>query len=308
MECVGAIRGAPHQFSYFQAKGFMDSASYPYNRTGPDLEPPIPYNPCRYDSAKVIKDTAPGKFTNMIQIPPNEEQLAAFIFKNGPVQTGVNANVFGLRTRGCEAQGNCFITAAMCNDPSIKGKGIDHSITLTGYGTDPVHGDYWIVKNSWSTRFANNGFIKVARGISCAQIDCCGNVFTYGNPATYFGDSPSPSPPPSPCPPPAPPPSPPLPPPSPPSPSPVPAGWTPTYCQSCENNAPLKDLGNVGSVVDCINACVKLAGCEFINYAETSDKHCVLYGACSPPGKIRNCDTQKHEWWTTWTRIGAMVV
>ena len=37
----------------------------------------------------------------------------------------------------------------MCNDKSIKGKPIDHSVTLTGFGTDPIHGDYWIVKNSW---------------------------------------------------------------------------------------------------------------------------------------------------------------
>jgi hypothetical protein len=74
----------------------------------------------------------------------------------------------------------------MCNDPSIKGKSIDHSVTLVGYGTDGAHGDYWLVKNSWSTAFANDGFIKVARGISCASIDCCGNVFTYGDPSDYY--------------------------------------------------------------------------------------------------------------------------
>jgi hypothetical protein len=94
--------------------------------------------------------------------------------------------VFGLREHGCEANSSCFITADMCNDPSIKGKSIDHSITLVGYGKDKDHGDYWIVKNSWSTKFANDGFIKVARGISCASIDCCGNTFTYGNPAAYY--------------------------------------------------------------------------------------------------------------------------
>lgn len=94
--------------------------------------------------------------------------------------------MFGLREHGCEANSSCFITADMCNDPSIKGKSIDHSITLVGYGKDKDHGDYWIVKNSWSTKFANDGFIKVARGISCASIDCCGNTFTYGNPAAYY--------------------------------------------------------------------------------------------------------------------------
>ena len=57
---------------------------------------------------------------------------------------------------------------------------------LTGFGTDPVNGDYWIVKNSWSTQFANNGFIKVARGINCAKIACCGWIPTYGPVAAYY--------------------------------------------------------------------------------------------------------------------------
>ena len=60
------------------------------------------------------------------------------------------------------------------------------SITLTGFGTDPVNGDYWIVKNSWAHTFANNGFIKVRRGISCAHIDCCGWVPSYGDPAELY--------------------------------------------------------------------------------------------------------------------------
>jgi hypothetical protein len=30
----------------------------------------------------------------------------------------------------------------MCNDPKIKGKGVDHSTVTVGYGTHPKHGDY----------------------------------------------------------------------------------------------------------------------------------------------------------------------
>jgi hypothetical protein len=37
-----------------------------------------------------------------------------------------------------------------------------------------------------STKFANNGVIYVQRGISCASIDCCGNLFTMGDPAKYY--------------------------------------------------------------------------------------------------------------------------
>lgn len=57
---------------------------------------------------------------------------------------------------------------------------------LVGFGTDAARGAYWLVKNSWSTKFGNDGLIKVARGVSCASIDCCGNVFTVGDPASYY--------------------------------------------------------------------------------------------------------------------------
>jgi len=164
----------------------MSSADYPYDRTGPSSDPPVPGNPCRYDKSKVIAGTDAYKFTSSTGAAPNEDQLAAFIYHNGPVQTGINADIFALRQKGCEGSGDCFITKDACNDPKIKGKGIDHSITLTGYGVDPTHGPYWIVKNSWASTFANDGFIKVARGISCANIDCCGNVFTYGDPRSYY--------------------------------------------------------------------------------------------------------------------------
>ena len=183
IDCIGWDKD---QFSYFTKKGFMDTASYPYNTSGPDMDPPIPHNPCKYAKPKVIEGTANGAFTGSTGAAPSEEQLAAFVYRNGPAQTGINANVFGLRTKGCEADGSCFITKEMCDDPSIKGKPIDHSITLVGFGTDAAHGDYWLVKNSWSTKFANDGFIKVARGVSCGHIDCCGNVFTIGEPASYY--------------------------------------------------------------------------------------------------------------------------
>ncbi len=213
VDCEGWDRP---QFPFFQAKGFMTSAAYPYNDSAyPDSDPPVPGNPCKFDAAKVVEGTAFSNFTDSTGAAPSEDQMAAFIFKNGPLQTGINANVFGLRAKGCEARGDCFITKSMCASVT---KQIDHSILLVGYGTDPVEGDYWsasrareraarhpapcpphptperpalaaVVKNSWSTAFANQGFINVARGVNCGDINCCGNTFTYGDPASYYNES-----------------------------------------------------------------------------------------------------------------------
>jgi len=186
-ELIDCIGWDQDQFKYFSQHGFMDMSAYPYipNGTTTD-EPPIPGKPCKYDTKKVIQGTENGKFTNVTGHAPSEDQLVAFLYHNGPVQTGINANVFGLREKNCETTKDCFITEEMCNDPTIKSQPIDHSITLVGYGTDEKRGDYWIVKNSWSERFANDGFIKVARGISCAHIDCCGWVPTYGDVDSYY--------------------------------------------------------------------------------------------------------------------------
>lgn len=167
----------------------MTMEDYPYNETcsskGCCTDPPVPNNPCVYDKARVVAKTADEAFSNATAVPAGDEaQLAAFVHHNGPTNAGIASHVFGLRAKGCEATGDCFITKEMCDQ--VKGMSIDHSITIVGYGTDPVHGDYWNIKNSWSTKFANSGFIKLARGVKCAHIDCCGYTFTYGEPSSYY--------------------------------------------------------------------------------------------------------------------------
>ena len=40
---------------------------------------------------------------------------------------------------------------------------VDHAIQMVGYGTDAADGDYYIVRNSWSTGWGEEGYIRIAR-------------------------------------------------------------------------------------------------------------------------------------------------
>lgn len=47
---------------------------------------------------------------------------------------------------------------------------IDHLISMVGYGTDESNGlNYWLLRNSWSTYWGDEGYFKIARG----ELDCC---------------------------------------------------------------------------------------------------------------------------------------
>lgn len=69
----------------------------------------------------------------------------------GPVAVSVAAGTWARYESG--VFGGCNAT-----DPII-----DHAVQAVGYGTDPDGGDYWLIRNSWSTSWGEDGYIRIPR-------------------------------------------------------------------------------------------------------------------------------------------------
>jgi len=93
-----------------------------------------------------------AKITGYVNLPSN--QLAPVlnqIVKNGPMAISVDASSW---------QGYGGGVFDGCNQQSPD---LDHAVQLVGAGTDPQYGDYWLVRNSWSADWGEDGYIRIRR-------------------------------------------------------------------------------------------------------------------------------------------------
>lgn len=136
--------------------GLMANAfQYIRDNHGVDTENSYPYeahdDKCRFKNKTVGADDK-----GYVEIPAgNERKLVQAIAMKGPVSVAIDASQesFRLYNGGVYDEPNCG------NDE----ESLDHGVLVVGYGTDPVHGDYYLVKNSWSESWGQAGYIKMAR-------------------------------------------------------------------------------------------------------------------------------------------------
>lgn len=88
------------------------------------------------------------------------EQLAQALTL-GPVSVGVDASGFAFKFY------NKGIISRFC------GTSIDHAVLLVGYGTEKGT-DYWLVKNSWSKTWGEDGYFRVKRDMNKQDEGICG--------------------------------------------------------------------------------------------------------------------------------------
>lgn len=86
--------------------------------------------------------------------PMNSLALQAAVAQQ-PVAVAIEAD-----TRYFQSYSSGVLDAETC------GTNLDHGVLVVGYGTDENGKDYWLVKNSWSAAWGEDGYVKIARSTS----------------------------------------------------------------------------------------------------------------------------------------------
>jgi len=135
-------RGGWMEFAYNYIKwnqGIESERDYPYR--GYD-------DTCHADRTRVTS-TVSGY--HMIAAG-DERELTQAVQTVGPVAVAVSV------TRNFQ-----YYRGGVFSDPQCAVTAMNHAILAVGLGTDPTYGDYYIVKNSWSTAWGESGYIRMAR-------------------------------------------------------------------------------------------------------------------------------------------------
>lgn len=110
-------------------------------------------------NCKFSNNTPPAaKIKSYVKLPSNVyEPLIAAVANIGPIAISVDASVWNHYESG------------VFNGCNQTNPDIDHAVQLVGYGTDPTLGDYWLVRNSWSPVWGEQGYIRLHRssGFTC---------------------------------------------------------------------------------------------------------------------------------------------
>lgn len=81
----------------------------------------------------------------------NENALTQAVATIGPIAVALDAN-------GLQHYKGDIYPGRDCNP-----RNINHGVLFVGYGTNQNGQAYYLVKNSWGTRWGHNGYFKIAR-------------------------------------------------------------------------------------------------------------------------------------------------
>jgi len=142
----GQMDGA---FKYIIQSGQCALSSYPYT-SGTGKE-----GTCQ-------KCSSVAHVSSCSDVKPNDQiSLKAAVAKQ-PVAIAIEAD-----TRYFQSYSSGILTSSSC------GTNLDHGVLIVGYGEQNGQ-KYWLVKNSWSNTWGDNGYVKIARSESTNDAGICG--------------------------------------------------------------------------------------------------------------------------------------
>lgn len=173
--CYGGYPKGAYQYT-IEHGGLATDADYPYKVNGRTIclanqtynatcgdgmcdDPPLTQSCDVRCSDAAHKSVA--SISSWVALPSNEEQIASYLAAHGPVSVGIDASGGALGVlfpwlqfykHGIASPGRCTST-------------IDHGVLLVGYGEESGK-QYWIVKNSWGTKWGEAGYFRLIRGLA----------------------------------------------------------------------------------------------------------------------------------------------
>lgn len=143
--------------------GQMDSAFKYIIQNGQCKNSEYPYTAGVTQTAGTCQKCTPVVHaTSCYDVTPNDQVALKAAVAKQPVSTAVQADqpIFQHYSSG-------VLTSTTCT------QNLDHGILIVGYGEENGQ-KYWNVKNSWSSSWGNQGYIKIARSDSTNDAGICG--------------------------------------------------------------------------------------------------------------------------------------
>ncbi|EPB76438.1 papain family cysteine protease [Ancylostoma ceylanicum] len=130
---------------FVKEHGLMKEAEYPYRGTDDNM-------------CLLTKNSTDRVFIRDYRtLSTNEEVVADWIAANGPATFGMNV------TKALYSYRSGVFTPSKedCEEHSLG----SHALTIVGYGAEGGK-PFWLVKNSWGSRWGQGGYFKLARGVN----------------------------------------------------------------------------------------------------------------------------------------------
>jgi len=140
----GQMEGA---FKYLIQNGQCDLSEYPYTSTS---------------QGSCQSCTQVAQFDTCYNVKPNDQNSLKSAVAQQPVSVAIEAD-----TRYFQSYSGGILDSPSC------GTTLDHGVLIVGYGEENGL-KYWLLKNSWSTTWGEEGYFKILRSDSSNDPGVCG--------------------------------------------------------------------------------------------------------------------------------------